>query len=265
MNLEIIKQIENNRIDLFSIWEKTGQVKPVSFPYFNGYVSENSSSGFNRVFYITPQHNSLVETVTQIKKYYSEKGNSFLVHTGPTTTPSDINFALLENNIIRISTEIGMALQLDKFDEKNQLTHKLTISEVTNNQMIKDYCNIFGKSFGASDAEIEAHYEMENKLTQYKSLPRKHFLCYINEIPVCCGTLYNGKNAAGIYCLGTLEEFRGNGIGKQMMLYLLKLAKRNYKLAVLHASSAGISIYKKLGFEEYCTLDRYLYRADSNV
>lgn len=261
MDFELIKQIENNRIDLFKLWQKTGEVKKLSIPEVDGFISNYPSAKLNRIFRISTSAEKLPEKIEIVKKCFEDNSCSFIIHTGPTTCPEGIEKLLEKHNFTLISRETGMALSLKEFNESLVLAENMNITRVTNNEMLKHWCNIFGKSFGATEAEINSHYELELKLSLSEEIPRIHYLCYINNMPVSCSTLYKGKNEAGIYCIGTLREFRGNGIGKLMTVKPLLDAKDyGYELAVLHASEYGFSIYKKLGFKKHCCLHRYLYK-----
>jgi len=65
---------------------------------------------------------------------------------------------------------------------------------------------------------------------------------------------------AGIYNVGTVPEARGKGIGAAITLApLLEARSRGYKIAILHASELGYSVYRRLGFQDYCQMNIYVW------
>lgn len=71
--------------------------------------------------------------------------------------------------------------------------------------------------------------------------------------------LYCSKGVAGIYCVATLPEARGKGLGAHMTAEPLRRAMADgYRVGVLQASEQGYPIYKKLGFDDVGSVQFYL-------
>ena len=90
------------------------------------------------------------------------------------------------------------------------------------------------------------------------------FVSYINDKPVGNGSLHFTKNIAGIYDIVTPKEFRLQGIGTNMMKYLMNFAQqRNTKQLCLAASGdSGLRIYSKLGFKIIGMFEFYEWRGN---
>lgn len=59
------------------------------------------------------------------------------------------------------------------------------------------------------------------------------------------------EDVASIYCVATLPEARGRGIGTAITREPLLEAKNGgYDVAVLEASEMGLPVYRRLGFKE---------------
>ncbi|MGM2749800.1 GNAT family N-acetyltransferase, partial [Bacillus cereus group sp. Bce010] len=72
---------------------------------------------------------------------------------------------------------------------------------------------------------------------------------YEGEV-VTVGSLICSKDSIGIYDIATKEEMRGRGFGSIMFNFLLQEAQKfKNTYCVLQASSDGINIYKKSGFQ----------------
>lgn len=73
-----------------------------------------------------------------------------------------------------------------------------------------------------------------------------------NGRQVATSALVLADGLAGIYCVSTLEEERGKGLGAHVTAEPLRIAHRlGYRVGVLQSSHAGHSVYRKLGFEDH--------------
>ena len=66
---------------------------------------------------------------------------------------------------------------------------------------------------------------------------------------------------AGVYFVFTVPEARGQGLGAALTLAPLREARAmGYGIGVLGSSSLGYSVYRRLGFAEYCRIGIYEWR-----
>ncbi|WP_341807778.1 GNAT family N-acetyltransferase [Wolbachia endosymbiont (group E) of Neria commutata] len=92
----------------------------------------------------------------------------------------------------------------------------------------------------------------------YENSGLRFFLVTLNdEIVGTCG-IYIQDNVAGFYSDGVLPMYRNQGIGTQMVLERIKLAKQlECKYIVAHCMKPSVNLYKRLGFQMLGNL--YLY------
>ena len=85
------------------------------------------------------------------------------------------------------------------------------------------------------------------------------FLGKLGDAFPSCGMVYIDKNGvAGIHMIGTMETYRGMGIGKKMTQFLIhQTQKAPSKQVFLVASQAGERIYQKLGFTTHGHLESF--------
>jgi ribosomal protein S18 acetylase RimI-like enzyme len=79
--------------------------------------------------------------------------------------------------------------------------------------------------------------------------PIRGFVAYMDEKPVATSLVYFAGEVAGVYCVGTLPEARGKGVGTAATGACVEAAfARGAKSVILQSSTLGLPVYEKLGF-----------------
>ncbi|HZP81157.1 MAG TPA: GNAT family N-acetyltransferase [Chthonomonadaceae bacterium] len=92
-------------------------------------------------------------------------------------------------------------------------------------------------------------------------LPLRNSLASLHGEPVACSTLVLAAGVAGIYCVATVPEARRQGSGGAITAAPLHIARAmGYRIGILQASESGHPVYRRLGFQEFCTLGLYLWQ-----
>jgi GNAT superfamily N-acetyltransferase len=83
------------------------------------------------------------------------------------------------------------------------------------------------------------------------------FVAYLRNSPVGCTALFESNSLLGLYCLGTLERYRGRGIATALLSVAAEIAKENdLKLFLQSFRSEGfVNYYVKRGFTQIYTKD----------
>lgn len=77
-----------------------------------------------------------------------------------------------------------------------------------------------------------------------------------NELVGSSMIYYDQDGTPGIYMVGIKKEYRGKGLGREIVNFcLLKIKDAGADTCYLQATRAGLGMYKAMGFEE---LDKYL-------
>jgi GNAT superfamily N-acetyltransferase len=87
----------------------------------------------------------------------------------------------------------------------------------------------------------------------------QYFAIRNGERIVCTSLVCLAHEVAGIYCVATIPEERGKGLGAHATAEPLRLVPElGYRLGVLQSSRTGHSMYEKLGFADVGAVSMYV-------
>jgi predicted acetyltransferase len=94
--------------------------------------------------------------------------------------------------------------------------------------------------------------------------PARHYIGWLKGEPVAVSSLFSGAGVAGIYNLATIPGARRQGAGSAMLMKPLQEARTiGYRIGILQASEMGFSVYRRVGFKEYCRMSHYMWSGDT--
>lgn len=212
---------------------------------------------FNGVFRSTIAAGDVKQRIDAAIQRFRAAGQSFIWQIGPTSQPSDLAQHLLAAGFQHDESEPGMALDLDHFQTIDvQMSVGFTVRQVDNEDMLKDWVNVW--AFGASD-HIPLLQQMYAQLG-YQETSYRYYVGYLDGKPVATVMLFLAAGVAAVHHVVTLPEARNRGIGTAVTAHALIEAKgAGYRIAILTASEDGFNIYRKLGFQVYSTIHKYVY------
>lgn len=198
------------------------------------------TSMFN-IAYGIPKDLDVPNLIQEIKQAFSEQPFAWWIP--PSQHNPKLTRALLENGFIIETVEHAMICDLSGNFPHEQKTD-LRIKQVIDRSLLED----FTKVLEPYDFAVRRFYEKMS--TELFQSDEKLVVGYVNNKPVTIGILFIRRNSAGIFSLITNKEARGKGYGRDMMVFLMKIAKeKGCKSVTLSASSdSGYRIYERLGF-----------------
>lgn len=212
---------------------------------------------FNRILRARFDSDAVNASIEAALTPFKARGLPMYWHVGPMSTPSNLGEHIQSRGLQKVTDELGMAVDLLALQGESQIPDSLTVELVKDRTMVKQWCIVNNSAFGASEDAGEALYSIEVDLLG-TVVGRKLFVGYQAGEPVATVSLSFRAGVAGIYGVGTIPEVRRQGIGTAMTTVALAEAKAaGYRIATLHASPSGQGIYRRLGFNEYCTISRY--------
>ena len=182
---------------------------------------------------------------------------------GPTTSPTDLGQHLASHGFARIGDMAGMAVDLRAVKPIPSSPPDVTITEVQDTESLKTWCHVSAVGFGMPDSANSVWLDTFTSIGLGPAVPFRHYLGWWEGEPVAASSLLLGAGVAGIYNVATLPSARRRGIGTAVTFAPLRKAQAmGYRVSVLQSSQMAYSVYRRLGFQEYCKIDLYLWATE---
>lgn len=172
----------------------------------------------------------------------------------------DDSYELVSNEVWQIFNSFE---NLDNIVTNCSLNVKLertTDMELYSNEMIKAYQTGDKEDpYGDLDSVYKEVYKNYKK--PQNEYTEEFYFAKVNDEIVGVTSSICDNEIYGIYGLAVKKEFRGKGIGKEIIKQQLQMCKnRNFKLAFLQTEEGyyPADMYRKLGFKDVCT--EYYYK-----
>lgn len=237
MNANII----NN---LFEFWEQIGISAHCFAEELNfKFTMLEDNSWPSKIFSVNPQAINLKDLQNRI--HTNELPNAIGVIEEKNTDQLFVKHCFKKTSSVK-----AMALNISQLEEPTNNFDNIKYIETE--EEAYHFAEIATKSFG---------YEVSPNIIKsiLKNSKIKMFLGKHNNEYASCGMVFLDKHGqSGIHMIGTLDLFRGHGLGKAMTQKLISEAfLNNSDYIFLVASKLGEPIYTKLGFKSYGTLTTY--------
>lgn len=127
----------------------------------------------------------------------------------------------------------------------------LWVSRVTTPQPLATFRSILSQVFHLSMGEV--NLVLGEKTLSVPTV--RHYLGWLDDKAVATATLVLSGRAAGIWNVGTLPEYRHRGVAAAIMRHVLAEARSmGFYSSMLLASSEGLPLYERLGYETLSTI-----------
>ncbi len=215
----------------------------IPFPLFNGTF---------RTHFLKEQADERIDAIVQ---FFSDRGVPFIWVVGPKTQPDDT-----ENRLARKGFNVepgpGMAVEISKL-KYSEFPPDLSVRVADTEDLRMQFAETMVAGFGFPAHAVDVGVGIFSKLVLDDAVS---YVGFIDGKPVATSSVYNGAGVAGIYNVATLPEERGKGYGAAMAVRpLLDSREDGYRFGILQSSKMGLSVYRKLGFEEYCKIGMHAW------
>jgi hypothetical protein len=154
---------------------------------------------------------------------------------------------LLKNKFTLLDTMQAFRSNIDKVQYQNQSIYVDKIGM----DLVPVWIDVFCKSFDALELKSEVQRILKehfNKLTLLIGYVTRNS----SQIPAGCALLFNTARLTGLYCLGTIESFRHQGLARKIIGSSIDIAsQQSASLLICQAfTKQGFAeFYKRLGFQ----------------
>ncbi len=259
----LAKAIEANQIGHLADLGRSPQVELHEGRALTCFVSDIPYPAFNRVLHARFEADDADAEIEATLGIFKSRKVPMTWHTGPSTRPLDMGRRLLAHGLAQLEDEPGMAIDLLSLDVDPPMPSALTIERVRDLKALRAWVYNFDRNFQLPGPAVEAILVIEASLGLREDLPRQLYVGWLKGEPVATSLLFLGAGVAGIYAVGTAPRARRQGIGRAMTLVpLLEARAKGCRIGTLHSSPMGLSLYRRLGFQEYCRLRHYVWAGE---
>jgi ribosomal protein S18 acetylase RimI-like enzyme len=175
---------------------------------------------------------------------------------GPSTQPADLGDRLAQRGFRGLPPLRGMAASLAALDPISARRPGFELCEVRDEETLELWRQAVDRGFGwpgygSADLADNLAYFFDAGIER----PFVAYLGLSEGAPVASSLVFFGGGVAGIYHVSTAPAYRRRGLGSAITTAALAEAhRRGYSVAILHATAAGYPVYRRLGFDEVCTI-----------
>ena len=221
----------------------TDTVAGVSCWYSSSYVPVFNGAGIFDPNLITR------DTLSAIEAYFKWRGRPYSVMSLDALVPYAARL-LLRFNFTEYDAMPAMWLDGPP-QEGLRGSSEVWVSRVTTPGPLASFRALLSQVFYLSTSEVDL--VLGEKTLQ--STHVRHYLGWIDNTPVATATLVLSGKVAGVWNVGTLPDYRRRGIAASLMRHILTEARSlGYQSSMLLASSDGLPMYARLGYETLSTV-----------
>ncbi|UYP46100.1 hypothetical protein NEF87_002385 [Candidatus Lokiarchaeum ossiferum] len=206
----------------------------------------------NSVNPIFPSTDNISEKIFRCETQYSQLGLPCVFKLTKIASPFNLEEFLDKRGYSKIDeTSVQEVSLLNDFNSKSRL--KMDYFTAVNETWLKHYCHM-------NRVSEQNQLNLKGILTNIVT-PAFYVLLYNKNECVACGLGVQDGIFIGLFDIVVAKNHRNQGIGTQLIQYLLELGKNNGAqkayLQVMLNNPAALHLYEKLGFQEQY---RYWYR-----
>lgn len=260
----LIAAMEANAQELAVLWGRALRAEFHEEPEQQWFISGlpfELGNGVVRAAFTTADVDAKIEEVT---RHFKERNVPAAWLVGPSSQPADLGSHLEAAGWIRDDEAPGMAIDLLALREDNPLPPALVIKEVSDGEMLKQWIRTMTVGSGIPDSVQNILLDLCARYGFVRVPSVSYYLGLLDGEPVATSLLFMAGGVAGIYDVATLPDARGRGIGTALTVAPLLAARaKGYRSGILQSTQMGLNVYRRLGFQEYCSFGFYFMSVDA--
>jgi GNAT superfamily N-acetyltransferase len=258
----LIAAIQENEVAFWLSRARLAGWKIHEEPGLTWYRSGLRSPMFNGVIRTTLSAKVADARIAETVARFRSEGLPMVWWSGPGRRPLNLGARLLARGLTTPGDDPGMAVDLHVLNEDVSTPAGLTIERVADDAGLRVWMLTLRASDGLPPSAREPDLALQRPASYAADDDYRLYLARLNGAPVGTAAAQIGAGVVGLYCVGVIPEARRQGIGAAVALAALRETRgQGYRFGVLGASEMGTSVYRRLGFEQYCLLQMYQLEA----
>lgn len=198
--------------------------------------------------------------VREVLGFFRSRNRSMTWITGPSTRPADLGERLVTHGLVHLKDELGMALELDALGELPTVPEGFRLERVLDDDRFEDFVRVHAAVHDLTPSQARPLFEGARAEGLVLESRERLYVGYLHGSPATVSMMFLSETAAGIYAVATLAAVRRRGLGGAMTSAPLAEAQdEGYRIGTLTASAMGSSLYRWIGFREYCKIRFYAF------
>lgn len=217
----------------------------VDYDNMVAYVTGVQASGLNPAI-VTQVNAAFSKALKACQLFYADKNVPWALIVPDYVYDSAISHILEESAFVMVNKGVAMVAKTDNLPILSFDT-PLTFREM------KHDLNAWSLPLIAFDPEsgVSAEYPNRHRLASEAGAPLYHFSGFIGDSVICSLSLSIYENYARIDDVATIPEYQKRGYATQLMIEALQYVRQlNIGTCFLEASTDGLQLYKRIGFNE---------------
>lgn len=185
------------------------------------------------------------QEVIQIKNYFGETPFTWVVDAAYVATSKILD----QHGLNYKGSFPAMIADLHAIKDRTY-SDEVVVREIVSEDDFRSWVSIVSHNYHLNEKELTkaVHFFIARASAETIAL----YLGFYEHVPVGASMLIYHDDTVSLHMVGTLEAYRGRGVGYAISCKpLLDAYQKRYAQAVLMSSAAGVSLYQKLGFDQY--------------
>lgn len=251
------RAVITNLLDYLLLMRRSFFAERLDTPVFSRWQTRIPHPWYNGLMVTQPPDDSAPQVIRDALAYYqSREVGVFTWWCRPPLDPSAWEPVLAPFGFRRDDATPGMAVDLRHLDYDRKNPAGLEIRVVDDLRMLSDWVRTFLLGYELPSTWEGDFYHLLSGLPL--DWPLRYYLGYRDGRPVATSNTFLSDGVVGVYCVATLPEARGQGVGAALTLVSLADAEQQGgRLGILQSSRMGYGVYQRIGFQHVCQVTHF--------
>jgi len=257
---EVIKSIYSNLLNWSKHYSRYPKMTVVDTPELYREDQGFIDFSFQGVLYTNLTPDNVDEKIEEVTTYFTSHNYPFTWMVSPTTKPDNLDERLNAHGFKEIDGSPGMAVMLHELVDDREKPRGLSIEVVEDDSMLRLWWSLWSRGYPIPEKLAYFYADASVYVGVRPDDPMKYYIGYLDGVPIATSQLLLSSGVAGLYSVTVVPEARGKGVGTEMSLHPLRVARSlGYRIGVLDSTMKGLGIYQRLGFKKISTARWFTY------